>query len=237
MCERQGADEGQVVLVGVGEHGVEVVRAVVGALEAHVDTICTGTRLLEHLVQQGASPAGGRDGVVAPGLAGRQRPHLEPPVAGAFERDRALVRRHGAEVVERQGQRVVDRAADLERAVVDRQREVAAHVVELDRGDLPGQGFGRRLRVVRSWVDHLQRGARAGQIVCDCHVSVSCRSGSVVGVAEGRVAIFVEGADAFDAIGMHGRAPMRVHHDRDRLLGRLPLAEVHGPFDGLDRRG
>ena len=175
VCERQGADEGQVVLVGVGEHGVEVVRAVVGALEAHVDAVCPGTRLLEHLVEQGALPAGGRDGVVAPGLTGRQRPHLEPPVAGALERDRALVRRHGAEVVERQRQRVLDRAADLERAVVGRQREVAAHVVELGGSDLAGQGFGRRLRVVRSRVDHLQRGARAGEIVCDCHVSVSCR--------------------------------------------------------------
>ena len=38
--ERQGADERQVVLVGVREHGVEVVGAVVGALEAHVDAVC-----------------------------------------------------------------------------------------------------------------------------------------------------------------------------------------------------
>ena len=100
--ERQRAHEGQVVLVGLREDRLEVVRAVVGALEADVDAVRGRARLLEHLVQEGAGPARGRDGVVAPWLAGRQRSRREPPVARALERDRPLVRRHGAQVVERQ---------------------------------------------------------------------------------------------------------------------------------------
>ena len=119
--ERQSADEGQVVLVGVREHRVEVVRAVVGALEADVDAVARGARLLQDVVEEGAGPARGRDGVVAPGLADRQRSRLEAPVPRAFERDRPLVceawragRRASAV------SRVLDRAADLEGAVVGR---------------------------------------------------------------------------------------------------------------------
>ena len=93
--QRQSADEAQVVLVGVGEHGGEVVGAVVGALEAYVDAVGGRTRLCQHFVQEGALPAGGRDGVVTPGLTGGQRTHFQPPVPGAFERDRPFVRRHG----------------------------------------------------------------------------------------------------------------------------------------------
>src|SRR5215216_5582693 len=57
---------------------------------------------------------------------------------------------------------------------------------------------------------------------------------SVIGVLEGRLAVLVEGADPLDAIGMHGRAPVRLHHDRDRLFDRLPLAHAYGPLDRLD---
>src|SRR5438034_7664693 len=67
-------------------------------------------------------------------------------------------------------------------------------------------------------------------------VDPRCRA-SVVGILEGRLAAFVEGADALDAVGMDGRPPMHVHHDRDRLLGRLPFAELDRPLDGLYRRG
>ena len=35
--------------------------------------------------------------------------------------------------------------------------------------------------------------------------------------------------------GMHGRAPVGLHHDRDRLLDRLSLTHAHGSFDRLDR--
>ena len=66
--ERQGAYEGQVVLVGLREHRLEVVRAVVGALEADLDAVACRVRLLEHVVEEGAGPARGRDRVVAPGF-------------------------------------------------------------------------------------------------------------------------------------------------------------------------
>src|SRR3954447_9420052 len=64
----------------------------------------------------------------------------------------------------------------------------------------------------------------------------SAGGASVVGVLEVRVTAFVEGADSFDAVGMDRRTPVRLHHDRDRLLDRLPFAHPHGPLDCLHRR-
>ena len=47
----------------------------------------------------------------------------------------------------------------------------------------------------------------------------------MVGIGEGGLAIFIERADAFGAIGMDRRAPVCLHHDRDGLLDRLALAD------------
>src|SRR4051794_22108535 len=63
------------------------------------------------------------------------------------------------------------------------------------------------------------------------------RGRSEVGILEGRVAPVVEGADALDPVGMHGRPPVGVHHDRDGLLDRLSLAEPHGALRRLDGGG
>ena len=94
-CVRKGerAHEGQVVRLVSGKDRLEVVRAVVGAFEANLDAVCRRLRLLEDVVQEGARPAGGGDGVVAPRLADRQGPRLEAPVPGALERDGPLDRR------------------------------------------------------------------------------------------------------------------------------------------------
>src|SRR5215211_2496537 len=51
---------------------------------------------------------------------------------------------------------------------------------------------------------------------------------SVVGILEGGLPVVVEGADAFDPVRMHRRAPVRLHHDRDGLLDRLALAHSNG---------
>src|SRR4051795_3376616 len=59
--------------------------------------------------------------------------------------------------------------------------------------------------------------------------------GSVVGVLEVGVAAVVEGTDSLDAVRVDCGAPVRLHHDRDRLLDRLSLAHAHcalGPWDG-----
>ena len=56
-----------------------------------------------------------------------------------------------------------------------------------------------------------------------------------VGILEVGLAAFVEGADALDSIGMDGRAPVRLHHDRDGLLDRLALAHPDRLLDGLYR--
>ncbi len=58
--------------------------------------------------------------------------------------------------------------------------------------------------------------------------------GSIVGVLKGWFTAFVEGADPLDAVRVNGGAPVRVHHDRDRLLDRLSLAQVHRALDGLN---
>jgi hypothetical protein len=76
------------------------------------------------------------------------------------------VGRHGAQVVERQGGRVLHGAADLERAVVFGDREVAADVVEVGRRELAVQRVRRCLRVEWDRVDHLQRGTIASELVC-----------------------------------------------------------------------
>ena len=107
-----------------------MVRAVVGAFEAHVDAVGGRPRLRRARREQGAGPAGGRDGVVAPRFTGREWSHLEAAVAGAFEGDGSLDGRQGSEVVERQGGRVLDGAADLRACRVCGQGEVAADVVE-----------------------------------------------------------------------------------------------------------
>ena len=60
---------------------------------------------------------------------------------------------------------------------------------------------------------------------------------SVVGIGEGGLTIIVERADAFGAIGMDGRAPVCLHHDRDGLLDRLALAHPDRLLDGLYRGG
>src|SRR5215216_6941563 len=56
---------------------------------------------------------------------------------------------------------------------------------------------------------------------------------SVVGILEGGLPVVVEGADAFDPVWVHGRAPVGLHHDRDGLLDRLPLTHPDGPLDRL----
>src|SRR3982751_3618616 len=58
----------------------------------------------------------------------------------------------------------------------------------------------------------------------------------VVGVLEGGVAAVVEGTDSLDAVRVDGGAPVRLHHDRDRLLDRLSLAHAHRALDRLDGR-
>jgi hypothetical protein len=131
--------------------------------------------LLKHLVQESALPPGGRDRVVAPWLADRQRPRFEAPVPGTFERHGTLDRRHGAQIVERELGRILDRTADFERAVVARHREVASDIVELDRSDLASECFRRRLCIEGRRVDHSKRGARFFQLVWYCHDSASSR--------------------------------------------------------------
>src|SRR3982750_772103 len=58
--------------------------------------------------------------------------------------------------------------------------------------------------------------------------------GSVVGVLEVGVAAVVKGTDSLDAVRVDGGAPVRLHHDRDRLLDRLSLAQAHRALDRLD---
>ena len=62
-----------------------------------------------------------------------------------------------------------------------------------------------------------------------------CVRRSAVGILEVGLAAFVEGADALDSIGMDGRAPVRLHHDRDGLLDRFALAHPDRLLDGLYR--
>src|SRR3954447_16040082 len=60
---------------------------------------------------------------------------------------------------------------------------------------------------------------------------------SEVSIGELRVAVVVERADALGAVGVHGRAPVGIHHDRDGLLDRLAFAQAHGALDGLHGGG
>jgi hypothetical protein len=155
--EGQGPLEGQVGGVDVLKDRVEQVGAVVGAGEADLDARGGRLGLLEHLVQEGAGPASGGDGVVTPWFADRQRSHRQAPVPGAFQRDDPLDRGHGTQVVQRQGPRLVDRATDLEGSVVGGDREVAADIVELGRGDVALEGLRRGFGVEGLAVDHRQR--------------------------------------------------------------------------------
>ena len=74
--------------------------------------------------------------------------------------------RHRPQIVERQRQCRADGAADLERAVVCGEREVAADVVELGRRDVTLERGRWRFGVERGAVDHLQCGALLFEIVC-----------------------------------------------------------------------
>ena len=134
--ERERAHEPQVGLVGLWKDRLEVVGAVVGTLEPNLHAVRCRARPLQHLVEEGALPAGGRDRVVTPWLANRKWSHRETPVPCAFERDGQLNYRHRAQVVECERRRVLDRTADLERPIVGRHREVAADEMELRRRDL-----------------------------------------------------------------------------------------------------
>ncbi len=125
----------------------------VGAFEPNVDASTCRLRPRKHVGEQGAGPPGGGDGIGSPWLAGRQRSHLETPVPGAFESDGPIDRRQRAEVLEGQRGRVLHRTADVKGAVVRRDREVAADVVEVGWSQVRGEGFGRRLGVVRGGVD------------------------------------------------------------------------------------
>ena len=118
LSDRKRALEGQVVPVGVREDRLQVVGAVVGALEQYVDGFGGRVRLFEHVMQQGARPPRRRDGIVAPWFACRQRTHLEAPVARAFERDGPLVRRQCSQAVERQTHGILNGASYRERAIV-----------------------------------------------------------------------------------------------------------------------
>ena len=171
LGQRQRTHEGQVVLVGLREDRLQVVRPVVGALEPDVDAISGWLDQGKHVAEPYAGPSCCRDGVVAPRLTRRQGPHLQPAVARALERDRLVVGRQRAEVLEREGGGAVHRTPDLQGAVMGRQREVAAHVVELGGRGVARQGSCRRLGVVGSGVDHLQCGSCRLEIVCDGHGS------------------------------------------------------------------
>ena len=95
-----------------------MIWAVVGAFEAHVDSVGCRLHLLQHIVQEGAGPAGRGDGVVTPRFTGGQWSHLEAAVAGTLERDGPLDCGQGAEILERQGGGVLDGPAHLERPAV-----------------------------------------------------------------------------------------------------------------------
>src|ERR1700716_384265 len=114
-------------------------------------------RPLDYLVPEHPLPSCCGDCVVAPGLARWKRPHRESSVPGAFERDDALDCRQCSEVVEGERERVLDRAADLERTVVSGYGKVAAHVVQRSRGNVTLECLGRRLGVERLGMDHGER--------------------------------------------------------------------------------
>ena len=157
----------EVVLVGLGQDRLQVVGPVVGAPGEQLDPV---RRRLDHrqdLVQEGAGPAGRGDGEVTPGLPRRQWPHVQAAVAGALEGDRVVVGGQRAQVVEAQGRGGADRATDLQRAVVRRDREVAAHVVEVGGRHVRDQRLRWRLGVVRRRVDHHEGCAVRLEVVCD----------------------------------------------------------------------
>ena len=76
---------------------------------------------------------------------------------------------------------------------------------------------------------------RSGRTIFAACVDASAWGISVVRGLKGGLAVFVERADAFDAVGMDGRAPVRLHHDRDGLLDRLALAHPDRLLDCLYR--
>src|SRR4051794_16902548 len=68
-------------------------------------------------------------------------------------------------------------------------------------------------------------------------VWAASRGSSEIGILERRIASVVERADSLHPVGMDGRPPVRVHHDRDGLLDRLTLSEPHGALRCLDGGG
>ena len=152
----------------------------VGTGEADFDAGWMRLGPLEYLVQERALPSCCGDCVVAPGLTRWKRPHRESTVPGAFERDDALDWRQCSEVVEREREGVLDRAGDLERAVVIGYGKVAAHVVQRGRGNVTLECLGRRLGVERLGMDHGQRCALPFQVVGYGHlVSLLNRTSSI----------------------------------------------------------
>ena len=159
--EGQGADEGQVVLVGLR-------RGSAGGGRRRGRRPRTGRRRRRPPGAPAPAPrAGGRRS------SGRSRRRSRPRArrSAAVSSSRRPLPAHSRVTARstagmaRRSSRVrvvglLDRAADLERAVVVGQREVAADVVELGGGDLAGEGLRRRLGVVGRRVDHLQCGAR-----------------------------------------------------------------------------
>ena len=134
---------------------------------------CERASRRQHRVQQRARPARRRDGIAVPRLTRRQRREAEPPVSRTFDRDCALDGRHATQVVQGQRHLALDRAEDLEAAVVRRQREVAPDEMHGRRRDIAAEGLGRRLSVERLRLDHHERGTLVGQIFGGSHVCLS----------------------------------------------------------------
>ena len=56
---------------------------------------------------------------------------------------------------------------------------------------------------------------------------------SKVRIRKRRLPVFGEGSDALDTVGMNDRAPVLIHHDRNRLLHWLTLSHLNGTLDRL----
>ena len=234
--EGERAHEAQVGLVGLRQHRLEVIRAVVGAVEADLDAVrCRAAPARGR--RAGGRPSSGRS-------RRRSRPTARRPAAAAssrrpFPAHSSVTARSTAGMARRSssvsvvGLSTAPPISSVPSCVGH--REVAADIVELGRGDLAVRApRAAPLRCTGAGLIISKRGARSVR----ARLSLPCLSllvvavavpASVVGVLEGRVAVVVEGADALDAVGMHGRAPVRLHHDRDRLLDRLPLAQSARP--------
>ncbi len=135
------------------------VDAAIEAGEERFDRAVPDTRVLEHRGDADASPARGSDGFEEPGLAEDVRLDVHASVPGALHRHGNLDSRPRAEVVEREGDRSFDQAADLEpprRSVDVRNVEVREEVVEPDRRDVPAQRLERHAVVARGELELLE---------------------------------------------------------------------------------